>query len=135
MTVEQGTPKMTFKSTDGKISLEMYVAYESGIGYYFDRNIEGIDTSKEYYIEVKLQGKNNIAEEASKTQEAKITKNGQIGTCTNGNKVTVSKNHIKIEKSVKAKTMTKTIEEKQEPKKEKENKTNENLMVNKNCEN
>ena len=59
---------------------------ESGIGYYFDRNIEGIDTSKEYYIEVKLQGKKNIAEEASKTQRAKITKQGKIGTCTNGNK-------------------------------------------------
>ena len=74
----QGLPKMTLKSTDGKYSKEMYVKYESGITYYYDRNIEGLDTSKTYYIEVKLTGSKNTASAAAKTQNARCTKQGTI---------------------------------------------------------
>ena len=89
-------PEIRLKSTDGEVDLVTYIGYESGIEYYFDKDIEGLDTSKEYYLEVKLQGKKNIAEEESKKQVAKITEQGQIGTCTNGNKVEVEGNIITI---------------------------------------
>ena len=66
------TPKITLKSTDGKISKEMYVNYEENIKYYFDIDISKLDTSKEYYIEVILQGDKNIASESSKTQNLRL---------------------------------------------------------------
>ena len=66
------TPKITLKSTDGKISKEMYVNYEENIKYYFDIDISKLDTSKEYYIEVTLQGDKNIASESSKTQNLRL---------------------------------------------------------------
>ena len=94
----QGLPKMTLKSTDGKYSKEMYVKYESGITYYYDRNIEGLDTSKTYYIEVKLTGSKNTASAATKTQNARCTKQGNIGTLKNGKKLTLSGNYIKFTK-------------------------------------
>ena len=92
----QGTPKMTLKSTDGKYSESMYVKYESGIRYYFDRDIEGLDTSKTYYIEVKLTGSKNTATDKEKTQTARWSKKGTIGTGTNGKKLTLSGNNIKV---------------------------------------
>ena len=93
-------PEIRLKSTDGEVDLVTYIGYESGIEYYFDKCIEGLDTSKEYYLEVKLQGSNNTADEASKKQVAKITEQGEIGTCTNGNKVKVEGNYITFEKVI-----------------------------------
>ena len=97
-------PKMTLKSEDGSFETNMYVGYQSGIEYYFDKNIEGLDTSKTYYIEVELQGKNNTASKEEKTQRARITKQGEIGICTNGNKVSVSEDIIVIENIEKVKS-------------------------------
>ena len=93
----KGTPKMTLKSTDGKYSESMYVSYQSGIGYYFDRNIEGLDTSKTYYIEVKLTGSKNQATVAQKTQNARCSKQGTVGTLKNGTKLVLSGNYIKFQ--------------------------------------
>ena len=84
----KGTPKMTLKSTDGKYSESMYVSYQSGIGYYFDKDIQDIDASKTYYIEVKLTGSKNQASTKEKTQTARWSKTGTIGTCTNGKRLT-----------------------------------------------
>ena len=90
-------PEMYLKSTDGTVDAKMYVGYEGGIEYYFDKDIEKIDISKEYYIEVVLTSKKNLSDENSKKQEAKITKKGQVGICTNGNKVILNGNKIKVE--------------------------------------
>ena len=89
-------PEMYLKSTDGTVETKMYLGYEGGIEYYFDKDIEEIDTSKEYYIEAILTSKKNLSDENSKKQEAKITKKGQIGVCTNGNKVILDGNKINI---------------------------------------
>ena len=104
-------PKMLLKSTDGKFETEMYVGYEGGIKYYFDKYIGNLDTSKEYYIEVKLTGKNNIAPEENKKQVARITKQGEIGTCKNGNIVKIKDNKIQIIKEEKINTKIEEAEE------------------------
>lgn len=88
-------PKITLKSTDGTYSENAYVDYLGGIEYYFDKNIEGIDIKKEYYLEVKLTDKDNLATEEEQTQTAKIRQKNKIGTGTNGVEVTVNtKNNI-----------------------------------------
>lgn len=89
-------PQITLKSKSGKIQKNVYVNYEEGIKYYFDRNIENIDINEEYYLEVKLTNEKNLATDLEKTQKAKITLQGQIGICTNGNIVKVENNYIKI---------------------------------------
>ena len=101
-------PDIKLKSTDGKFETEMYVGYEGGIKYYFDKYIGNLDTNKEYYIEVKLTEKNNIAPEKNKIQIAKITPQGEIGKCKNGRIVRVKENNIKIEEN---KTKTFSIEQ------------------------
>ena len=114
-------PKMYLKSTDGKVEMEMYVGYEGGIKYYFDKCIEGLDTNKEYYIEAKLTNPKNQADKESQKQTAKITKQGEIGICTNGNKVIVNGNNIKIQEQTKniiLKQDTENAKEKQENKEE-----------------
>ncbi len=93
------TPKMYLKSTDGIVNLSMYVSYQNGIEYYFDKDIEGLDISKEYYIEVELTNPNNQAPEGEKKQTAKITQQGEIGLCTNGNRIIVEENNITINKN------------------------------------
>jgi len=89
-------PQMTLKSTDGEVERTVYVNYEGGIKYYFDRNIENIDMNKEYYLEVKLTNNKNLSTNLEKTQVAKITPQGTIGFCTNGNIVKVKENYINI---------------------------------------
>ncbi|MCI8470818.1 MAG: hypothetical protein HFJ35_04990, partial [Clostridia bacterium] len=106
-----GIPQMTLRATDGSYSTTMYVGYEGGIKYYFDKNIEGIDINKQYEIEVKLTGSKNIAPIANKTQIAKITQKGEVGTCTNGNKVSLQGNNILIEKIKTTKMLLKIREE------------------------
>ena len=129
-------PQIKLKSTDGTYEGITYINHEKGIEYYFDKNIEGLDTTKEYYLEVKLTGKKNTAPTESKTQIAKITPQGQIGICTNGNKVLIEKNKILIQEKNKKQETEKEIEivenlqqndtkqeetkEKEETKKEKE---------------
>ena len=111
-------PSMKLKSTDGKVETEMFVSYQEGIRYYFDKNIKGLDDTKEYYIEVKLKGKNNIATEKEKTQQANIKPQGEIGICTNGNIVKTSENKIQIIKAKKENTILEEQEEKKEIKEE-----------------
>ena len=100
-------PQIKLKSTDGTYEGITYINHEKGIEYYFDKNIEGLDTTKEYYLEVKLTGKKNTAPTESKTQIAKITPQGQIGICTNGNKVLIEKNKILVQAKQRVKVLMK----------------------------
>ena len=61
-TVPEVAPKMRFKSTDGTIDMEVVVTATGTNTYYFDRYIEGIDTSKEYYFEIESGDSNNVSE-------------------------------------------------------------------------
>ena len=61
-TVPEVAPKMSFKSTDGTINMEVFVTATGTNTYYFDRFIEGIDTSKEYYFEIESGDSKNISE-------------------------------------------------------------------------
>ena len=87
-------PSIVLKSTDGEFQKQGYIKYLQGIKYYFDVNIEKLDISKEYYIEVKLTNPNNTATEEEQTQRAKIRQKGKIGECTNKNIVTIKENNI-----------------------------------------
>ena len=60
-TVPKVAPKMSFKSTDNTQNAEVFVTATGTNTYYFDRFIEGIDTSKEYYFEVESGDSNNIS--------------------------------------------------------------------------
>ncbi len=109
-------PQMKLKATDGSFETTMYVGHERGIEYYFDKNIENLDTSKKYYIEVKLTGNKNIASDKNKTQVAKMSKQGEVGICTNGNKVRIEGNNIIIQKKA-IRMQTKKVEPIEENKK------------------
>ena len=61
-TVPKVAPKMRFKSTDGTIDMEVFVTPTGTNTYYFDRYIEGIDTSKEYYFEIESGDSRNVSE-------------------------------------------------------------------------
>ena len=51
-TVPSSKPVMRFKSTDGKVNMDVFVTATGTNTYYFDRFIEGIDTSKQYVFEI-----------------------------------------------------------------------------------
>ena len=61
-TVPTKTPKMRFVSTDGTVDMEVFVTPTGTNTYYFDRYIEGIDTSKEYKFIVESTDPNNVSE-------------------------------------------------------------------------
>ena len=61
-TVPEVAPKMRFKSTDGTVDMEVYVRATGTNRYYFDRFIEGIDTSKQYYFEIESGDSRNVSE-------------------------------------------------------------------------
>ena len=92
----EGLPKMTLKSTDGQYSQEMYVRHDGGLNYYYDRVIYNLDTTKEYYIEVELTGKNNISDK--KKQIANIRKQEDIGELNNKQMI-VENNILKFQAS------------------------------------
>ena len=73
----QGLPEMTLKSTDGTYSAGMHVVSTGGLNYTYDRVIYNLDTSKEYYIEVKLTGENNIG--TNKVQRANLNAESEVG--------------------------------------------------------
>ena len=56
---------MSFKSTDGTVEMEVFVTATGTNTYYFDRFIEGIDTSKEYYFEIESGDSRNVSENRS----------------------------------------------------------------------
>ena len=60
-TVPSAKPIMRFKSTDGKVDLEVFVTATGTNTYYFDRFIEGIDTSKQYILEVSSGSSKNTS--------------------------------------------------------------------------
>lgn len=60
-TVPKETPSMIFKSTDGSEQIEAFVTPTGTNTYYFDRFIEGLDSSKEYTFEITLTEENNIS--------------------------------------------------------------------------
>ena len=60
-TVPEVAPKMRFKSTDGTVNMEVFVTATGTNTYYFDKYIEGIDTSKQYYFEVESGDARNIS--------------------------------------------------------------------------
>ena len=88
------TPKMTLKSTDGKLEYDIYVSYINGIQYYFDRNMEGVDSGKEYYIEVELQGERNNAPEDSKKQVVNLKQDKILTENANGKTIKIVDNKI-----------------------------------------
>ena len=116
----QGLPKMTLKSTDGQYSQEMYVRHDGGLNYYYDRVIYNLDTSKQYYIEVELTGKNNISNK--KVQKANIRPIENIGEFK-GCKIQIENNNIVFQKQEK---MVMQIEE---PNKEQIKQENDVLLV------
>ncbi len=90
-----GLPEMTLKSTDGSYMAKMYVKHVGGLNYYYDRVIWNLDTSKEYYIEVKLTNPNNISNK--KTQQANIKPTGEIETFKENYKMVLKNNKITFE--------------------------------------
>ena len=69
-------PEMVIKATDGSFSTGMHVVHNGGLSYTYDRVMDNLDTSKEYEIEVRLVGMNNIG-----TNKAQIVRlpNKEIG--------------------------------------------------------
>lgn len=63
------TPELRIKSTDGTVNTNAYISKVDGLKYYFDKNIEGWDVEKEYYIEAELVSNNNIASEKQKLKQ------------------------------------------------------------------
>ena len=53
---------MRFVSTDGTVDMEVFVTPTGTNTYYFDRYIEGIDTTKEYKFMVESTDPNNVSE-------------------------------------------------------------------------
>lgn len=64
-TVPLVPPKMTFKSTDGTESIEVFVTPTGTNTYYFDRFIEGLSPDKEYVFEIASGSENNVADRKS----------------------------------------------------------------------
>ena len=79
------------KSDDG-YTQKMYINHSGNGRYYFDTYIEDLDNTRQYYIEVKLTDKNNIASEKDKTQNLKL-KDQELGE-TNNNIVSIVNNKI-----------------------------------------
>ena len=75
--VPKKTPIIRIKTTEGKIVKEAWVNNIGGNEYYFDSYIEGIDTSKEYVLEVELANVGNISK--NKKANAYFTKNMDLG--------------------------------------------------------
>ena len=71
-TVPRRTPNVVLKSTDGTITRNCYVRQISGNTYYFDQIIDGIDTSKEYIMEISSSDPNNLS--TNKTQVVNLSK-------------------------------------------------------------
>lgn len=60
-TVPREAPVMTFKSTDGKESIEVFVTPTGTNTYYFDRFIEGFSAGREYVFEIASGDGRNVS--------------------------------------------------------------------------
>ena len=91
-TIPKVKPKMTLKSTDGKVSLDVFVTATGTNTYYFDRFIEGIDISKEYIFEITSGDSKNVSPNKSMNV---IFKNQTIGKYNSYN-LTLKNNKIQF---------------------------------------
>jgi hypothetical protein len=99
-TVPEVAPKMKFKSTDGTVELEVFVTATGTNTYYFDRFIEGIDTSKEYFFEIESGDERNISKNRSMNVYFTQTKyNGSIVGTYQDKKIKVSEQKIIFEEN------------------------------------
>ena len=101
-------PELTLKSTDGTFSQNMFRYLKNGLTYYFDTPIGELDTTKEYYIQAKLNNNNNIGTDAQKTQTFSFA-NKNLGTTLKGNHIKCEDNRIKFSYSGKIKTQIENI--------------------------
>lgn len=74
-------PKMKIEDTNGNIVTELWVLKLESNKYYFDGYIEGIDTSKSYYIEIESGSSENVSK--YKIVKAYYAKNVTLGTYKN----------------------------------------------------
>ena len=72
-------PEIKLKARDGSYETKMYVGYEGGIKYYFDKYIGNLDTNKEYYMEVKLSGKKKHSTRRKQKARSTNEKDEEIG--------------------------------------------------------
>ena len=91
----KGLPQMTLKSTDGEYNAGMYIKHLGGLNFYYDRVIHNLDTSKEYYIEVKLTNTDNIS--AKKKQNANMQPIEDVGIFK-GEKIELKENKMIFKK-------------------------------------
>ena len=87
-------PELKLKSTDGTFTKNLYRYYQNDFTYYFDKTIDELDKTKEYYIEAKLVNTDNIGTEEQKTQILSLP-NKELGLA-NGNYVKCEDNKIKF---------------------------------------
>ena len=85
-TVPTKTPTIKLKSTDGTLSVDAFVTPTGTNTYYFDRNLTGIDVTKEYYLEISSSDKTNISPNKTMNAYFSNTKynNKTIGVFLNG---------------------------------------------------
>ena len=70
-------PEMTLKSEDETYSKEIKLTHEEGLSYSYEVEINDVDTSKEYYIEVRLTDENNVSTKT--TQRANLNAESEVG--------------------------------------------------------
>ena len=116
--IPNGLPEMTLKATDGSYSMGMHVVHEGGLNYYYDRVVYDLDTSKEYYIEVKLTNNNNTS--TNKTQQANMQPNEMVGMFKGNSKIVLRNNKMLFETVTTRTFMMEMPEEKNEIKQETE---------------
>ena len=120
----QGMPEMRLKSEDGSYNTEFHMVHNGGLSYSYDRVIYDLDTSKKYYIEVKLTGSKNIGTEEQKTQKANLNAESKVGEFKDTT-LTLENNKIVFEPIEKLELIEEPkVEEKKEEKQE-ENKVEE----------
>ena len=61
-TVPNKKPKMKLRSIDNEVELDVFVVETNTNTYYFDRFIEGIDTTRQYELIVESGNENNISQ-------------------------------------------------------------------------
>lgn len=78
-TVPEKNPVITITTQDNEIVKTLFVKHISGNTYYFDGYIDGIDTSKKYYIKTTSGDSKNI----SSNKEAKLNFSNKAGKYSN----------------------------------------------------
>ena len=84
-------PNVRLKSTDNTIDMPVNITHTNGIDYNYSIDISSIDVSKQYYLEARLTGEDNIGK--NKTQTV-LLPNKTIGTLK-GREILLEDNKIK----------------------------------------